>query len=262
MPACLAGLVAFVAWRGAGAAACALFASDAGGRLGPAIAGTMLVAAGACALALPVGIATGVHVADPAGGRLRRALRFAVESLASVPSILLGLLGFGALLVLRRTVLPDAHAGLLLAVVCVATLVLPSIVVTTAAALEALPESLRVAGSSLGLTRWQATRSILVPAARRGILAGVVLAVGRAAEDTAVILLTGVVVDAGVPRSLTDRFEALPFEVYYLAAEHRTPADLDAAFAAALLLLVATATLAAVAACMERGLARRGESRG
>jgi len=180
-----------------------------------------------------------------------------VDLLASVPSILMGLLGFGAILLLRRSLLPSANLCLLLSAVCLAILVLPYLVVATATALEGLPAPLRLLGPVLGLGRWATLRRVLLPAASRGILAGVVLAVGRAAEDTAVILLTGVVANAGFPRGPTDRFEALPFRVFLGAAEHRTPGDLDEAFTAALVLLLLTGALLATAGLLRRGLARR-----
>ena len=115
---------------------------------------------------------------------------------------------------------PRSLSGLL--TLSLALLVLPYLILSTHSALEGLPHSLQVAGLSLGFTPWQNLVHILIPAASRGILSGVILAVGRAAEDTAVILLTGVVANAGAPQSLTDKFTALPFHIYYLAAEHRT----------------------------------------
>jgi ABC-type phosphate transport system permease subunit len=120
--------------------------------------------------------------------------------------------------------------------------------------LEALPAELRLTAASLGLTRWQAVSRVLLPAASRGLLGGIILAVGRAAEDTAVIMLTGVVVGAGTPGALTDKYEALPFTIYYLAAEHQTPQELDLAFGAALTLLCLTVLLFAIARSLPGGL--------
>ena len=69
------------------------------------------------------------------------------------------------------------------------------------------------------------------------LVIGIVLAIGRCAEDTAVIMLTGVVATAGVPKSLFSPFEALPFFIYYTACEYSDPSELDAAYGAALILL-------------------------
>ncbi len=95
----------------------------------------------------------------------------------------------------------------------------------------------------MGLTTQQNVAKVLLPSARPGILSGVILAVGRAAEDTAVILLTGVVANAGLPRGLGDKFETLPFTIYYLAGEYRSAEELNTAFGAALILLSLTGGL-------------------
>jgi phosphate transport system permease protein len=255
----VAVLLGFLAGRGARTLGLSLLFDDADpwrailGRevvfegLWPAVVGTLLLVIGCSTLAIPIGVASGIHLAELATPRWRRVFGLGVDLLAGVPSILMGLFGFLVILWLRRTLLPGATTGLLLAMVTLALL--------------ALPPQVRLAGPSLGLTRGQTIRHVLLPAASRGILSGVVLAVGRAAEDTAVILLTGVVANAGLPRSLGDAFEALPFTIYELAAEHRTPADLDRAFGAALVLLTLTATLFLTAVGLQRGFARRWEAK-
>ena len=265
----VAGVVGFLVARGGGTLGPKLLFGDAPpldvvlGRqpafhgLWPAVAGTLALVAGASLIAIPLGVASGIHLAEYGQGRGSRAYSFAVDVLAGVPSIIMGLFGFGLILFLRRTLLPDAKTCLLLAMGCLALLVLPYLVRTTETALRSLPESVRLAGPSLGLTRWQSIWHIRLPAASRGILSGVILAVGRAAEDTAVILLTGVVATAGLPARLTDKFQALPFTIYTLAAEHRNPAELDLAFGAALLLLGLTATLFLLASWLHRNLERR-----
>lgn len=128
---------------------------------------------------------------------------------------------------------------------------------TAQVALEGLPESTRLVGQSLGFSRWQNIQHVLLPASSRALLSGIILSVGRAAEDTAVILLTGVVANAGLPASLTDKFEALPFTIYYLAAEYRSPEELDQGFGAALLLLLLTASLFVGARFLQRAFQRR-----
>jgi len=269
----VAVILGFLAWRGGGTLGASLLFGGADpwrailglepvfDGLWPAVVGTLLLVLGSSALAIPVGIATGIHLAELATPRWRRFFGLGVDLLAGVPSILMGLFGFLVILWLRRTLLPGATTGLLLATVTLALLVLPYLVRTTETALLALPPQVRLAGPSLGLTLGQTIRHVLLPAASRGILGGVVLAVGRAAEDTAVILLTGAVANAGLPRSLGDAFEALPFAIYVAAAEHRTPADLDRAFGAALVLLLLTASLFLTAAGLQRGFARRWEAR-
>jgi phosphate transport system permease protein len=209
----------------------------------PAAVGTFILVLLSTALAVPLGLASGIYLAEYAEGRWKGFLSFAVDLLAGTPSIIMGLFGFALILFLRKTILPGANVCLLLAAFCLALLVLPYMVRTTQVALEGISESMRMVGPSLGFTRWQNIRHVLMPASSRALLSGVILSIGRAAEDTAVILLTGVVANAGLPGSLTDKFEALPFSIYYLAAEYRTPQELDRGFGSALLLLLLTAIL-------------------
>lgn len=223
----------------------------------PALAGTLTLVALACLVAVPIGVASGIYLAEFAPPRRRALFHLGVDMLAGVPSVVMGLFGFGLILLMRRTLAPDATTGLGLSALCIALLVLPYLIRTTQTALEALPESLRIVGPGLGFTRWQSLRWVLLPAAGRGILGGVMLTIGRAAEDTAVIMLTGAVWNAGLPAGLTDKFEALPFRIYVLAAEYRDESQLAQGFACAFVLLLLTAGLLAGAHLLQRGMERR-----
>jgi len=209
----------------------------------PAVVGTLFLVLLSSAISIPTGVASGVYLSEYASERVRSFLGFAVDVLSGTPSIVMGLFGFTMILFLRNTLLPQARPSLFLAAFCIALLILPYVIRTTQTALEAIPEHLRLLGPSLGLNHWHNIRYLLLPLAGRGILSGVILAVGRASEDTAVILLTGVVARAGLPTSLWDKFEALPFRIYYLAAEHRSQAELDQGFGTALVLLLLTGLL-------------------
>jgi phosphate transport system permease protein len=208
-------------------------------------------------MAVPLGLASGIYLAEYAEGRWKDFLSFAVDLLAGTPSIIMGLFGFALILFLRKTILPGANVCLLLAAICLGLLVLPYMVRTTQVALEGLPESTRLVGPSLGFTKRQNIQHVLVPASARALLSGVILSIGRAAEDTAVILLTGVVANAGLPASLTDKFEALPFNIYYLAAEYRTPEELEQGFGSALILLLLTSLLFVGARLVQRAFERQ-----
>jgi phosphate transport system permease protein len=223
----------------------------------PACLGTLSLVALASLLAVPLGVAAGIHLAVYAEGRAKRVLGLAVEILASVPSIVMGLFGFALILLLRRTLLPTANTCLLLASACLALLILPYLVSATRVALDSLPRELSLGGAALGLSRWQTLRHLLLPAAGRGILGGVMLGVGRAAEDTAVIMLTGVVANAGLPAGLLGKFEALPFQIFYLASQYQSPEELRLGFGAALTLLALTGTLFMGASWLQRTLERR-----
>ena len=200
--------------------------------LGPSLIMTTML------LAIGPGIGCGIYLAEYASPSMKRLFGVIMDILAGIPSIVMGIFGFTLILFLHRLGIAGASPGILLAGGCLALLVLPSLVVTTRTALEGLPASLRLTGFALGLTRSQTVRHILVPQASRGILGGVMLAMGRAAEDTAVILLTGVVANAGLPSGLAVRFEALPFFIYYTAAQYQTPEELERGFGASLTLLL------------------------
>jgi phosphate transport system permease protein len=222
----------------------------------PAVVGTFFLVLLSTAVAVPLGVASGIYLAEYAEGMWKNILSFAVDLLAGTPSIIMGLFGFALILFLRKAILPTANVCLLLAALCLALLVLPYMIRTTQVALESLPESTRLVGPSLGFTQSQNIQYVLLPASTRALLSGVILSIGRAAEDTAVILLTGVVANAGLPASFTDKFEALPFTIYYLAAEYRSPTELDRGFGSALLLLLLTASLFVGARCMQRAFER------
>ncbi len=222
----------------------------------PALVGTILLVVGASVIAVPLGVGSGIWLAEFGRGKLGRWFSIATSVLAGIPSIIMGLFGFGLILLLRHTMAPNANTCLLLSMLCLALLVLPYLIRATEAALTAISGPVRLLGPSLGFSEWQSIWHVHLPAARRGIQSGIILAVGRIAEDTAVILMTGVVASAGLPGSLTDHYEALPFSIYYLAAEHRNTAELDRAFGAALVLLCLSILLMSLAHALSR-LARR-----
>lgn len=223
----------------------------------PACVGTLYLVCLTVGLALFPGIGCGIYLAEYAQGRKRRWLSSAIDMLAGIPSIVMGLFGFTLILFLRNTVLPQANSGLLLAAVCLALLVLPSLVLTTREALNAIPDDLRLTCLALGFSRRESLRYILLPAASRGILSGVMLAFGRAAEDTAVILLTGVVANAGMVNGIFDKFQALPFTIYYTAAQYQTQEELQRGFGAALILLLLSGGLLLLAYAIERAYRAR-----
>ncbi len=223
----------------------------------PAFAGTFYLLALTMAMALVPGIGCGVFLARFAEGRTRELLSLAVDLLAGVPSIVMGLFGFVLILFMRRTFAPEATTCVMLAAFCLALVVLPSLVVTTRGALESLPVKLAESGRALGFSEKQLLRHLLLPAAAEGILGGVMLAMGRAAEDTAVIMLTGVVINSGLPAGLASKFEALPFLIYYTAAQYTDEAELTRGFGAALVLLLLSSSLLGAAWLLQRGMKRR-----
>jgi len=220
----------------------------------PAVAGTFCLVLLTTFLATIPGVGCGIYLARFAKGRTKERISLAIDLLSGIPSIIMGLFGFELILFLHRFFVPNATTCLLLAAFCLAILVLPVLVVTTRSAIESLPLQLELTGAALGFSEWQTLRHLLLPAASRGILSGIILATGRAAEDTAVIMLTGVVVNAGFPAGLTAKFEALPFLIYYTAAQYMDEAELARGFGAALVLLLASVCLVAAAKLCDKGI--------
>jgi phosphate transport system permease protein len=263
-----AALVGILLWRGAGAFDAAFLFGDTPpldamlgrapvfGGIWPAFCGTLLLIATASLQAIPLGVASGIYLFEYATPRQRAGIGFLVDLLAGVPSVVMGLFGFTIILLLRQTLAPDAHQCLLLAAACLAVLVLPYLIRTTQQALAALPENTRLLGPALGLSRWQNLRLLLLPAAQSGIWSGAALAVGRIAEDTAVIMLTGAVFNTGLPGGPLDRFEALPYRIYWLGAQYRNPGELQQGFGCALALLLLTAAMFGVALLLRRRMER------
>ncbi len=223
----------------------------------PACVGTLSLLGLTMLLALGPGVGCGIYLVVYAPPRIKAVLGLCVDLLAGIPSIVMGLFGFTLLLMLRRVVSPHTGPSLLLASCCLALLVLPVLVSTTRGALEALPDRLWLAGAAMGLGTWGTLRHILLPAAARGMLGGMLLAAGRAAEDTAVIMLTGAVASAGLPAGLGARFEALPFTIFYRSSQYRDAMELQQGFAATLVLLALSLSLLAGASFLQKTLEQR-----
>ncbi len=96
----------------------------------------------------------------------------------------------------------------------------------TQAAMESLPAKVRITAPALGATRLQNIRFVLAPNSFDGIVSGVILSIGRCAEDTAVIMLTGAAAAAGIPDSLLGAYEALPFYIYYISSQYMDQQEL------------------------------------
>lgn len=208
------------------------------GGLLPAMAGTMCLIVLSMAMALPLGISSGIFLSEYASPKIKGVLSHLFDILSGIPSIVVGLFGFSITVFLHHYFNERIFPCLLISSMSLSFLVLPYIIRTTQISLESLPLSLRLTAPALGATKCQNIFFVLVPSSLSGIISGIVLAMGRCAEDTAVIMLTGAVATAGIPRSLFSGFEALPFYIYYMASEYSNSSELMKAYGAALLLLI------------------------
>ncbi len=149
-----------------------------------AIAGSAVMVGIASAIALPIGIVGGVHLVE-FGGRLARAVRLAADVLVGVPSIAIGLFAYVLF------VAPFHHFSGIAGALALAVLMLPVVIRTTEGAVALIPAGLREAGLALGLPRWRVALQLVLPAAAPGVITGALLAMARAAGETAPLLFTG-----------------------------------------------------------------------
>jgi phosphate transport system permease protein len=203
---------------------------NAEGGIWPTIVATVYVTALAMVISTPVSVLAAVYLAEYAHqGRVVDTIRFAADSLASVPSIVMGLFGFALFVEAMGLGLSMISAALALSL-----LMLPIIMRATEEAIRSVPKYMRWGSYGLGATKWQTVRKIVLPAAAPRIITGIVLAMGRAVGETAVVLYTmGQAVN--LPFSPLDSGRPMTVHLYLLAVEG---INLPAAFGTALLLIV------------------------
>ncbi len=209
----------------------------------PAIVGTVLLVIISIVMALPVGLAAGIYLAEYGTGRTKSIFSLFCDILAGVPSILVGLFGFSLSIFMHKYVSQSIYPCLLISAVSLSFLVLPYIIRTAQIALEQIPSEERLTALALGAGHLQNILYVLIPRSLSGISSGIILSIGRCAEDTAVIMLTGVVAMAGVPQSLLAKYEALPFFIYYISSQYTDARELQMGYAAAIILVGICAVL-------------------
>jgi phosphate transport system permease protein len=155
-----------------------------GGGVGNAIVGTLYLVFLACLIGLPVGIGAGVFLAEARDTAFSRAVRFTAEVLSGVPSIVVGIVAYGLLVV------PMKHFSALAGGLALALLMIPTLTRTTEELVRLVPPSLREASLALGVPQWKTSLFIVLRTALGGIVTAVLLAVARAAGETAPLLFT------------------------------------------------------------------------
>ena len=191
--------------------------SGAEGGILPAIIGTLILIVGTIAVALPLGMATAIYLSEYAKqGRLSRAMRLAITTLAGVPSIVFGLFGLGLFVIFF-----GFGASILAGCLTLACMILPTIIASSEQALRSVPQYLREASLALGATKWTTIRKSVLPYSISGMLTGSILGIGRAAGETAPILLTAAAFYLPkLPKSVFDQVMALPYHLYVLSTQH------------------------------------------
>jgi phosphate transport system permease protein len=155
-----------------------------GGGMANAIVGTILIVGVAAAIALPIGIAAGVYLAEYGRGRFATLVRYTTDVLSGIPSIVVGVAAYGLVVV------PMGRFSGLAGSVALAILMLPTIIRSSEEMVRLVPRSYREAALALGAPRWKTIQQVVLPAARPGIMTAGMLAVARASGETAPLLFT------------------------------------------------------------------------
>lgn len=186
------------------------------GGIFPAIVGTIYLVTGAIIFALPIGLLAAIYLSEYAkDNMLTRTIKLAIVNLAGVPSVVYGLFGLALFVVFFRF-----GASILSGSLTLGIMILPLIITASREALEAVPYSFREVSLSLGASKWQTIRHIVLPNAIPGIITGTILGLGRAAGETAPILFTvAAFYLPRLPKSIFDQAMALPYHLYVISTQ-------------------------------------------
>lgn len=229
--------------RGASALSFEFLFSGAPTGIAPAIVGTALIVAVATAMAMPLGVLIALFVSEFAGDRVARTSQLTLDLLNGLPSIIIGLFVFGLLVDHKAQ---SGFAGS----VALAIIMLPLVARGTQEVLALVPSNLREAADALGVSRWRAVLTVILPSALGGILTATVLAVARAAGETApLIMLTSVFDGKEVILNVGEVVPNIPVTIFALS-EEANPEGFARAWGASLVLIsfILFASLAARAA--------------
>jgi phosphate transport system permease protein len=183
------------------------------GGIAPAIQGTLIVVGFAAAIATPVGVLTGIYLSEFAkGGIFPEAVRFFNDVLTGLPSIVIGIVGYVII------VLAVGSFSVVAGALSLSIIMMPIVVRVTEETLKVVPYSLREAGHSLGLSKAKITLFIVLPAAKEGILTGIVVAISRIAGETAPLIMT-ILGTSLFFTGFTGPVDALPLRIWRLASQ-------------------------------------------
>jgi len=202
----------------------------------PMIMGSGWITVGALLVSLPLSLASAIYLSEFASSKMRELLKPTIELLAGIPSVVYGFMGMVVLFPLIRNYLGGQGPCILAASIILGIMILPTVTSISIDALSAVPYSYREGSLALGATRWQTIKMVVLPAARSGIIAGIILGLGRAVGETmAVIMIAGNSVI--IPNSILDPVRTLTsniaLEMSFATGEHR-----QALFATGIVLFV------------------------
>jgi phosphate transport system permease protein len=219
----------------------------------PAIVGTLLLTLGTALAAVPIGIGGAIYLSEYArDNALTRTIRLAIVNLAGIPSIVYGLFGLGMFVLFMHL-----GASILAGSLTLAIMTLPVVISTAEEALRAVPTEFRTVVLSLGGSRWQAVKTVVLPQAMPGIITGVILGLLRAAGETAPILFTAAAFYLPrLPHSPLDQTMALPYHLYVISTQVPGMPE-SVKFGTALVLLALVLSMNVAATLIRRRFRRR-----
>lgn len=216
--------------------------------IGQGLRGTFFIGAFVVVLSFPLGVGAAIYLEEyAANSRFARFVDVNIRNLAGVPSVVYGLLGFAIFVKALRSITGPGSANgatVISAGLTLAILVLPIVIITSAEAIRAVPDSLREAGFGVGATRWEVVRGHVLPYASPGILTGTVLSLARALGEAAPLILVGATtgfLSEGASYSLgslQERFTAMPMVIYTWAGRPQSGFKNNTAAAIVVLLVV------------------------
>ena len=211
----------------------------------PMIIGSIEVTLGALIIGVPFGLACAVFLTEFSSKRTRQILKPVIELLAGIPSVVYGFMGVVILVPFIRDTFGGPGLSVLAASIILGIMILPTIISISIDSLLAVPRTYREGSIALGATQWQTTRMVMFPAAKSGIIASIILGMGRAIGETmAVIMIAGNAVN--IPHSILDPVRTLTsniaLEMGYASGEHR-----QALFATGVVLFIIIMVLNTVA---------------
>ncbi|MBC3889607.1 phosphate ABC transporter permease subunit PstC [Acetobacterium paludosum] len=188
--------------------------------------GSIFATLGAILIGVPVAILTAVFIAELAGSKVGKLIRFAVELLAGIPSVLYGVFGLGIIVPYVLKISPMAQGESLLATILVlAIMILPTVISISETSLSTVPMEYREGSYALGASKIQTIFRVVIPAARSGIMTGVILGIGRAIGETMAVMLVCGNPIAGIPTSIFSQIRPLTtniaLEMGYAAGVHQ-----------------------------------------
>jgi phosphate transport system permease protein len=223
---------------------------ETGGGMANAIVGTLILAALGTLFALPVGVGSGLFLAEHGDGRMGQLVRGVAELLAGVPSIVVGIVAYGLV------VIPLHRFSALAGGLALGILMLPTLIRSTEEVVRLVPHSYREGALALGAPRWRVTMSVVLPAAAAGVITATLLGIARAAGETAPLLFTALGNRFASVR-LDQPIASLPVMIYDYA---RAPYEdwNRQAWTGALVLLLLVAALSVIVRLTTRRLAASG----